>query len=79
MATKKVTAIKAFCIKGNIVNIGESVEVKDSLASELISSNKAINYIPVVVDQPSEIINESYMEEGEVDEIKPKRRYRNVR
>lgn len=79
MAVRKITAIKGFYVKGRMVNIGETIEVKDGLASELISSNKAVNYIPIVIDQPIETVNEAYIDEGETDEVKPKRRGKYVR
>ena len=83
MAVRKITAIKRFYVKGRMVNIGETIDVKDGLASELISSNKAVNYVPIVIAQPIEIVDievdDGHVEEDDTDTVKPKRRYKNVR
>ena len=42
MAVRAITAIRAFYLKGQVVGIGETVSVKESVASELISSYKAV-------------------------------------
>ena len=46
-AITAITAIRAFYLKGQVVSIGETVTVKDSVASELISSNKAVPAVEV--------------------------------
>lgn len=84
MAVRTIKAIRAFYLKGQVVSVGDTVSVKDSMASELISSNKAVAVedvkpAPVVdevskVDAPADTIGNEATEEE-----KPKRRGRNVK
>jgi hypothetical protein len=40
----KITVTRSILIEGNHVESGETVEVKDALASELIASRDAVKY-----------------------------------
>lgn len=91
MAVRAITAIRAFHLKGSVVNIGDTVSVQGGLASELISAYKAVPAIevkqvkpPVVVDEPvvevpADTPAETSTDTTDTTENKSRGRYRNVK
>lgn len=88
MVVRAITAIRAFHLKGQVVNIGDTVSVQGGLASELIASYKAVPAIEVKQVKPAVLVDELVAEVSadtpaetstDTTENKSRGRYRNVK